>query len=77
MSYKNIKVKSNTRFILCIDENFEYVYLKDLSNNAERIGAVGGANILEESIEEVNNITGLIENKITNNKRIRNLKIVK
>lgn len=83
MKYKNIKVKLNTRFILCIDEDFEYVYLKDLSTN-ERIGPLGCSNILEESIEEVKIISGLIENKISEKERMKNkektfknLKVVK
>lgn len=77
MSYTNIKVKSNTRFILCIDEDCEYVYLKDLCTDIERINATECANILDESLSEVKFVVDLIENKMNKNKRLKNLKVIK
>lgn len=79
MDYKDIKVRENTRFILCIDDNFDKIYLKDLDKELSNVECY---QILQENFNEVVKLIKMMERKsdkkLKNKKRkTKNLKLIK
>lgn len=63
--YKNVKVKENTRFIICIDDSTSYAYLKDLSKDKHRLNTVECASVLIENETMLKFIAETIDCKIS------------
>lgn len=79
MNYKDIKVKENTRFILCIDDNFDKIYLKDLDKGLSNIECY---EVLQENFNEVVKLIKMMEKKSNKKlnikeKKATNLKLIK
>ena len=74
---KNVKVRENTRFIICIDDNFDNLYLRDLNKQLSNIESY---NVLQENFNSVVQLVKAIEKKSelkTKEDKHKGLKIVK
>ena len=70
---KNVKVRENTRFIICIDDNFDKIYLKDLKRELSNVECY---QILQDNFNEIVKMTKSMERKC-NKKNVKKFKIIK
>lgn len=79
MKYKNVKVIENARFIICIDDKFDGVTLRDLSGTLNNVEC---HRILQENFNDVVKLVKVIERKsdekINNEQKVfKHLKVIK
>lgn len=81
---KLIEVKKNARFIIVIDEDFNNVYLRDLTKTKVRLNAKESSEVLKLCFGAVKYIVNMIEIKVKHKEKSwlkevmrKNIKIVK
>ena len=71
--YKDMQIKKETRFIICIDDNFDKTYLKDLKRELSNVECY---QILQDNFNEIVKMTKSMERKC-NKKNVKKFKIIK
>ena len=71
--YKDIQIKKEARFIICIDDNFDKIYLKDLKRELSNVECY---QILQDNFNEIVKMTKSMERKC-NKKNVKKFKIIK
>ena len=64
MKGKNILVRESTRFILCIEDDFSKVSLRDLANKDERLSSSECHQLIQNNFNEVVRLVRTIERKV-------------